>query len=62
MKCENCGNAKTNSKQSVFCLLFGISIRKGHEGCRYHKGKEDVGYDTVKHRDGMDDPAEKAAG
>lgn len=61
MNCGTCENAKRNSVGSVYCLLFGISIRKGHEGCRYYKGKEDVGNDTG-NRDGMDDPAEKAAG
>ena len=61
MNCGKCENAKRNSRESVYCLLFGISIRKGHEGCRYFKGKEDVGNDTA-NRDGVDDPSEEKAG
>lgn len=39
--CGNCGNGK-QSASCTFCLLFGIFIRSGHEGCRYHtEGKND---------------------
>lgn len=56
--CGNCGNAKPNSRDGTYCLLFGIMIYQGHEGCRYHKGKDDVG--NGKRRDRLDAAAAEA--
>jgi len=59
--CGNCVCAKPNGRDGAYCRMFGIMIYKEHDGCRYHKGKEDVGNDTA-NRDGVDDSPAKAAG
>ena len=61
MMCADCGYSKKNSRDGVYCRMFGIMINRKHEGCRYHRERV-VGNDTDKHGDGMDDPAENAAG
>lgn len=38
MICGSCGNAKRNAGSMVYCLLFGIFIHAGHQGCKYHDG------------------------
>jgi len=37
MNCGKCENAKRNSRESVYCLLFGIMINRNHRGCKYHR-------------------------
>lgn len=34
-KCGKCANGRKIAIGAVFCLLFGITIRAEHEGCRY---------------------------
>lgn len=61
MECGKCRNARKNSKNGVYCLLFGIMIHALHSGCRYYK-TEDEGNATEEIRNSLDgaatDPAE----
>lgn len=34
-KCGKCANSRKIAIGAVFCILFGITIRAEHEGCRY---------------------------
>ena len=61
MNCGNCGHSKKNSRDGVYCLMFGIMVNRRHEGCRYYKEKEDVGNDTG-NRNELDAAAAEAAG
>ena len=35
--CGNCKNARKGSGSMVYCLLYGIFIRKDYDGCMYGK-------------------------
>ena len=40
-ECSGCANSRRNSRDSVYCVLFGIMIGAKHKGCKYHKGGAD---------------------
>jgi len=37
MICGTCEEARKNSRDSVYCQLYGILIYSSHEGCKYHR-------------------------
>lgn len=37
-RCGNCLESRKYGEKSVYCVLYGIVIRKDHS-CRYHKGE-----------------------
>ena len=45
--CRTCQDASKTHKTNVYCRLFGISIHKEHEGCKYwqQKGVSDAKID-----------------
>ena len=40
-ECSGCANSRRNSRDGVYCVLFGIMIGAKHKGCKYHKGGAD---------------------
>ena len=46
MKCGECKNSRRNSRDGVYCRMFGIMIHKDHDGCRYHNERNNEGNDT----------------
>ena len=54
MTCRECGNSKKGSGNGIYCLMFGIMMRDGHEGCKYFTGKEE-GNDTTERWYRVDD-------
>lgn len=41
MCCGDCMNSRGFTENGVYCRMFGIMISGSHEGCRYHKERED---------------------
>lgn len=56
MLCKGCANGRRNSRDGIYCMLFGIMIHGTHRGCKYFQEK-DEGNDTDKHRHRLDDSA-----
>lgn len=42
--CGNCANSRENSRDGVYCLMFGIMVSKKHEGCASHleRGRDEI--------------------
>lgn len=57
MNCGTCAEARRNSKDGVYCRMYGIVIRSGHEGCKYYKGASRS--DDRGNRDGLDAAGEQ---
>jgi len=38
-RCEGCEHSRKNSRDGIWCVLFGIMVHRAHEGCRYHREK-----------------------
>lgn len=55
MICGECANARKNSRDGVFCLLYGILIYAKHEGCKYHEMRDKDA--TGQYRDEIPDTA-----
>ena len=41
MYCGDCWNSRGFTENGVYCRMYGIMISRNHEGCRYHKERED---------------------
>ncbi len=42
MNCGNCEISRNSGQEMVYCRLYGIYIRAGHEGCKYHKKRPET--------------------
>lgn len=39
--CRTCAEGRRRGMEGVWCMLMGIMISAGHEGCKYHQRRED---------------------
>ena len=60
--CGNCMKGKKACRNGVYCRLFGFMINERHEGCKYHKEKDEGNDTATTDRNSVDATASQTAG